>query len=111
MRAERYFTGMENGKPMKTCRHTPMTLIELWHPKYTEREAWPSRHKVKIAKTDYIKIRFTKATSKQFAGDWVITKKRALTYPAKSNGTIDCLTVPLNDLEELEIQEHCLHEV
>lgn len=96
---------------VRLCKHEPVTLIELWHPKYHEREAWVSLVKVKNANTHYIKIVFTKAKSEEFKGSWVISKRRALTYPRTTNGTITVLAIPLADLTLVDYAPHCIHEV
>lgn len=96
---------------MILSKFTPKTLIELWHPLYHKRQALPSYKKVKDAKTEWIVIRFTKTTSPEFDGEWVISKKKALKYPIQSNGTIDVLAIPLDHLSELEYKSKDLAEI
>jgi hypothetical protein len=86
---------------LKLSKYSPLTTIEIWHPLYSQRKVLLSCAKVDGAKTDYLRIVFTKAKSME--GDWAITKKKARTFAKQTNGVMQCYAVPLDELRILEI--------
>lgn len=92
-------------------KYEPKTYVEIFEPRYHDRRVLVSRKKVKDSNNKWILINFTKTKSPEFAGDWVISKRKSLTYPVESNGVIDVLAIPFDHLDQLEEDTKDLREV
>lgn len=88
---------------MTLGKYEPLTVFEIWQPRYHDKKVLLKAKKIKDAKTTYLKIKFSKAPSME--GDWVISKQKAMGFPLETNGTIQCRAIPLNELQPLEITE------
>lgn len=80
-----------------------------WHKERGKRHVLLACYKVDNARTDHLRIRFTK--SEAMKGDWYISRKRAKRFKKDTNGTILCYAVPLDVLEPLEISKHSILEL
>jgi hypothetical protein len=96
-------SGMESGKIMSE----PVTVIDLWSPKYfTTRgqrkwEFWPACYRVEYASTPMIEVVFSKA--KHMKGlAFRMNKSDLMQYPRKSNGSINCFAVPMDDWKPVQ---------
>lgn len=87
----------------KLGKYEPLTVFEIYAPRWHDKTVLLKAEKVKNAKTTWLKIKFTKAPSME--GDWVISRAKALTFPLTTNGTAQMRAVPLNQLSVLEIDE------
>ncbi len=90
-------------------KYEPLTLFEVWQPRYHDKTVLLKAEKVKNAKTQYLKIKFTKAPTME--GDWVISKQKAKSFPKSTNGTIQCYVIPLSELKILNINERDIRGV
>jgi len=88
------------------CKHTPMSFIEIWQPRYRDKTVLIAVRKVGT----HNKIVFTKApsmgTEPYYASGALIKKGKK-----ESNGSIDCYVVKLDDLTPLELSERCEHQM
>lgn len=91
---------------MITCRHTPMKAFEIFAPKYSTKQVLLKAIKV----GEHNKITFTKAPS-MGTDPYYISGKNVKKYPKDSNGSIMCYSVPLEELEPLEYQDGCIHQI
>lgn len=87
----------------------PLTLIEVWSPRYHDKVALLHAGRVRNATTALIKVKFTRAKSME--GDWVISKAKAMSCKLDSNGSAPMYAVPLTDLQPLEINERDIRGV
>lgn len=86
------------------CKHDQMAYFGIFEPKYSTRSVLLACHKV----ADKNKIVFTKAPSMGTEPYYVpgsVVKK----CPKISNGSIMCFSVPLDELQPLEIKDGCAH--
>lgn len=88
------------------CKHTPMQLFSIWHPVYSENRVLLKASKVGT----HNKIIFTKAPSMGTL-PYYVSGKIVRKYKKTSNGSINCYSVPLEELELLELSERCEHEL
>ena len=86
---------------MKLLKYEPLTFFSIREPRYHDKVVLLSAKKIKDAKTQWLKIKFTDAPSME--GDWCITKQKAKSFPLTTNGVIQCRAIPLSALEPLEI--------
>lgn len=91
---------------MTTCKHIQMSAFSIWSPRYHDSRVLLAAHKV----GRHNKIVFTKAPS---MGDnpYYVKGESVKKYKKETNGAIDVYSVPLSELEPLEYQEGCVHEV
>lgn len=78
-----------------------IAVFDIWQPRWHDKIVLLSVHKVDKAKTDHIKVVFSKAPSMD--GDWYASRKAIMRCPKETNGTIQCYAVPLDKLEPLQI--------
>lgn len=94
--------GSVNGrKKMQLPKYTQFAVFEIFQPRWHDKTVLIHANRLKNAKTTWIKIKFTKAPSME--GDWVISKKKALSFPLGTNGTTQMRVIPLKELEPLEL--------
>lgn len=94
--------GLRSGrKKMQLPKYTQFSYFEIFQPRWHDKTVLVHANRLKNAKTQWIKIRFTKAPSME--GDWVISKKKALSFPLGTNGTTQMRVIPLSALEPLEL--------
>jgi hypothetical protein len=99
----------EGVEEMTLDKFTQTTYFEIWSPRYHDKKVLLNAKKIKDAKTQWLKIKFTKAPSME--GDWCISKQKAMTFPLDTNGTIQCRAIPLSALEPLEINQNDIRSV
>lgn len=83
---------------MKLAINAPMSHIEIWQPRWKDRVVLIARFKVK----EHNAIVFTKTPT--MPDVYYLSGEKTRTFPVESNGKIDCYAVPLNDLEQLELE-------
>lgn len=91
---------------MLICKHTPVKLFDIWSPRYHDKRVLLAKNRV----GEHNKIIFSKAPS-MGTEPYYISGKVVKKFKKESNGTIDCYSIPLDELEALEYQERCQHEI
>lgn len=113
---------MEGRQITKFPKFQPFTYFEVWTPRWHDKVAMLDARKVKRAKTDYLKIKFTDEPDKRghstpamlelMEHDWVITRRRAAQFKQESNGSIMNNVIPLAELEPYQLSEtHSMEEI
>lgn len=87
------------------CKHTPFKTFDIWTPRWHDRRVLLATHKV----GEHNRILFSKAPSLGEA-PYYLSGKTIRKFKKESNGTIDCFSVPLDELKPLELEERCQHE-
>ncbi len=82
---------------MQISRLTPCQVLTIKQPRYKDRVVMLACYKV----GDHNKIVFTHA--KEMPGAYYVSGKVARSYPKETNGSIMCFSVPLHELEPLEV--------
>lgn len=97
---------------MKLDKYDQVATLEVWEPRWHKergkKHVLLACYKVDGAKTDHLKIVFTK--SKAMQGDWYLSRKAARRYKKESNSAILCYAVPLDRLQPLEVSKRSIHE-
>ncbi len=78
---------------------TPLKDIVIWQPRWHDKRVLIACHKV----GEHNRITFTKAPT--YPDVYYLSGKTIKKYKKESNGTIDCYSVPLSELEPLEINQ------
>jgi hypothetical protein len=89
---------------MITCSHTQMAFFQIFEPRWHDRKVLLAAHKVGT----HNKIKFTRAKSLGVK-PYYVSGAKVKKFKKESNGTIDCYSVPLSDLEPLEYKRGCHH--
>jgi hypothetical protein len=87
-------------KTITLDKYTQFRTIDIWHPLYSEQRVLIDPRKV----TQHNKIVFSKANSLPDA--YYLTGKQIKKFPKRSNGTIMCHSVPLEELKILKLSEN-----
>lgn len=90
-------------------KYDQTTFFSIWQPRWHDKVVLLRADKIKKAKTQYLKIKFTKAPSME--GDWCISTVKAKTFPIETNGTIQCYAVKLSELQPLTINNNDIRSV
>lgn len=91
-------------KTIKLGKLTPIKTHEVWHPRYSKYDVLVPAYKV----AEHNRVRFTKSRSLEGQDFYFNGKSK---WKTESNGKVDCVVVPLNKLQKLEIEERDLREV
>jgi len=94
---------------MKLGKFEPLTFFSIREPRYHDKVVLLSAKKIKDAKTQWLKIKFTDAPSME--GDWCITQQKAKSFPLTTNGVIQCRAITLSALQPLEINHNDIRSV
>lgn len=86
---------------MKLPKYTQFSVFDIYAPRWHDKTVLVHAQRLKNAKTQWIKIKFTKSPTME--GDWVISKQKALSFPLGTNGTTQMRIIPLKELEPLEL--------
>ena len=89
---------------MILCKHSGIKTFEIWNPRWHDRRVLLAAHKI----VEHNRVVFTK--TKSLEGDFYVSGKTVKKFKKESNGQIDCYSVPLSELEPLEIKAPCEHE-
>lgn len=90
------------------CRHTPCKSFNIWSPRWRDRRVLLASHKI----GEHNKIYFTGKDGASMGTDpYYISGKIAKKYKQESNGTIQCRSIPLDELKPLELTNKCIHEM
>lgn len=91
---------------MTTCTHQPMATFSILSPRWHDRRVLLACSRVK----DHNKIYFTGKDGESM-GDkpYYLSGKVIKKFKKESNGVIDVYSVPLDELQSLEINEMCEH--
>jgi hypothetical protein len=85
--------------------------FEIWNPRWHKERGkshvFLAKDKVDRARTEHLKIVFTK--SKAMEGDWYVSRTVARRHKVESNGVIPCYAVQLDKLVPLKIRERTIH--
>lgn len=84
-------------------KFTQFNKIEIWHPKYSNNRVLI--HPKKVGKHN--KIVFTRAES--LPDTYYLPEKTIRKYGKESNGSVDCYSVPLDELKKLIIAEKSIY--
>lgn len=85
------------------CKHTQFKVLEIWEPRWHDRRALIAKYKV----GEHNKITFPK--TKSMPDTYYLSGKTIKKYKQESNGTIMCYCVPLDELEQLKLNDMCIH--
>ncbi len=85
---------------MIITKKTPITTIDLWHPRYHDKRFLLACYKVSHALPTVV-ITFSKSKSQQGLR-YALPKSKIMTYPIVFNGKIDCYAVPQADWETVD---------
>ena len=95
---------------MLITKRTPVTVIDLWFPKYSskydgtkERAFLPACYKVDNG-AEVIIVKFSRAKHMQGLR-FAMKRKDVMTYPRQNNGSIYCYAVPESKWEPVETPE------
>jgi hypothetical protein len=91
---------------VRLCKHIPMKKLEVWHPRYHDQRVLLAAHKI----GQHNSITFTKSQS-MGTEPYYISGVKARQFKKENNGRIDCYAVPISELEPLEINKKCEHEL
>ena len=83
---------------MTIPRNTPLSLIEIWSPRYHNRTVLIAKFKLQT----HNKIIFTKVPSLK-GKEYYMSGADIAKYPLDTNGKVPCYAVDLNDLKPLEL--------
>ncbi len=86
-------------------RFTQFRFFEIWQPRWRDKVVLLAKHKI----GEHNKIVFTKAPS-MGTEPYYISGKEARRFKTETNGTLDCLVVPLSKLQPLEISKESVHD-
>lgn len=85
---------------MQLHQQTPAQLFTIWQPRYHDKKVLLAKFKVGT----HNKVVFTKAPD-MGTQPYYISGEKVKSYPAESNGKIQCYAVPIDALEPLETKE------
>ena len=88
------------------CRHIPLRLFEIKHPRYHDRKVLLKASRI----GGHNKVVFSEAPSLG-TDPYYISGKIAKKYKKESNGTIQCYSIPLDELKPFELTNKCIHEM
>lgn len=89
------------------CKHTQMRAFSILSPRWHDRRVLLASNRV----GEHNKILFTgKDGASMGTAPYYISGKSAKRFKKESNSTIMCYSIPLDELQPLEIAEHCIHE-
>jgi hypothetical protein len=86
---------------MQLDKFDQLVVFRIWQPRYHDKVVLLKKSLVDKAKTEHLKIVFTKAPS--MAGDWYISRSVAKKCPVESNGVTQVYAVKLDKLTPLEV--------
>ena len=92
---------------MKLCKHIPAKHHEVWSPRWHDKKVLIPDYKV----ADNNIIRFTKSPTLPDDKLHYVSGKTVKKYKKETNGSVMCYCVPLDQLQDFETAERCLHEV
>jgi hypothetical protein len=86
-------------------------LNRIWQPRYSSQDCLPSVLDVKKAKTEYLKLEFSKVNeTNEWYGKWYVAKKDITRLKKFNNNGLECYVVPLRLLRRYQVASPCIHE-